>query len=102
MFLDFNPIALRKAKIICNFGLSECNRVKIAVLRSLDNYLDVGKRRTFATQQISVVLLMIFSVINKRPVSEVREVRVRTLKLKKGLFFEFNAPTIRKDEFLIL
>ena len=23
----FNPIALRKAKIIYNFGLSECNRV---------------------------------------------------------------------------
>ena len=27
---------------------------------------------------------------------------VRTLKLKKDLFFEFNAPTIRKDEFSIL
>ena len=25
----FNPIALRKAKIVCNFGLSECNRVRI-------------------------------------------------------------------------
>ena len=24
-----NPIALRKAKIVCNFGLSECNRVKV-------------------------------------------------------------------------
>ena len=24
-----NPIALRKAKIVCNFGLSECNRIKI-------------------------------------------------------------------------
>ena len=24
----FNPIALRKTKIVCNFGLSECNRVK--------------------------------------------------------------------------
>ena len=24
-----NPIVLRKAKIICNFGLSECNRVKL-------------------------------------------------------------------------
>ena len=23
-----NPIALRKAKVVCNFGLSECNRVK--------------------------------------------------------------------------
>ena len=27
MFL-FNPIALRKAKIVYNLGLSECNRVK--------------------------------------------------------------------------
>ena len=25
----FNPTALRKAKIVCNFGLSECNRVNI-------------------------------------------------------------------------
>ena len=25
----FNPIALRKAKIVCNFGLSECNRVEV-------------------------------------------------------------------------
>ena len=24
----FNPTALRKAKIVYNFGLSECNRVK--------------------------------------------------------------------------
>ena len=27
LFLFFNPIALRKAKIAYNFGLSECNRV---------------------------------------------------------------------------
>ena len=26
--VGFNPIALRKAKIVCNFGLSECTRVK--------------------------------------------------------------------------
>ena len=25
----FNPITLRKAKIVHNFGLSECNRVKV-------------------------------------------------------------------------
>ena len=29
IFLWLNPIALRKAKIVYNFGLSECNRVKI-------------------------------------------------------------------------
>ena len=27
-FFDMNPIALRKAKIVYSFGLSECNRVK--------------------------------------------------------------------------
>ena len=27
-FHALNPIAFRKAKIICNFGLSECIRVK--------------------------------------------------------------------------
>ena len=25
--ISINPIALRKAKIVCNFGFSECNRV---------------------------------------------------------------------------
>ena len=29
-----NPIALRKAKIVYNFGLSECNRVKVNQLVS--------------------------------------------------------------------
>ena len=28
MIAYFNPIALRKAKIVYKFGLSECNRVK--------------------------------------------------------------------------
>ena len=28
IFLKINPIALRKAKIVYNFGLSECNRAK--------------------------------------------------------------------------
>ena len=27
-YFQINPIALRKAKIVYNFGLSECNRVK--------------------------------------------------------------------------
>ena len=26
--LSFNPFALGKAKIVCNFGPSECNRIK--------------------------------------------------------------------------
>ena len=28
-YKDLNPIALRKAKIVWNFGPSECNRVKV-------------------------------------------------------------------------
>ena len=31
----FNPIALRKAKIVYNFGLSECDRVNIGDLYKL-------------------------------------------------------------------
>ena len=27
----FNPFALRKAKILCNFGVSECNRINQCV-----------------------------------------------------------------------
>ena len=26
--MNINPFALRKAKVVFNFGLSECNRVK--------------------------------------------------------------------------
>ena len=29
-----NPIALRKAKIVHNFGLSECNRVDYLLIRT--------------------------------------------------------------------
>ena len=29
LVLLLNPIALRKAKIVCNFGLAECNRIKM-------------------------------------------------------------------------
>ena len=37
---DFNnPVALRNAKIVCNFGLSECNSVKWMVLHSQNLYL---------------------------------------------------------------
>ena len=29
--ISINPFALKKAKIVCNFCLSECNRVKFAL-----------------------------------------------------------------------
>ena len=31
-FFDMNPIALGKAKIVYNFGLSECSRVEIKTI----------------------------------------------------------------------
>ena len=34
LFFSFNPIALRKAKIVYNFGLSECNLVHVKVKKS--------------------------------------------------------------------
>ena len=30
---QFNPVAPRKAKIVYNFGLSRCNRVKVSSTR---------------------------------------------------------------------
>ena len=38
-FFDMNPIAPRKAKIVYNFGLSECNRIKrktIVLLKDIE------------------------------------------------------------------
>ena len=35
-----SPIALRKAKIVCNFGLSECNRVKICIILNCQDVKD--------------------------------------------------------------
>ena len=39
-----NPIALRKAKIVCNFGLSECSRVNqlLKLLFLLENVRNIG------------------------------------------------------------
>ena len=33
--ITFNPIALRMAKIVCYYGLSECNRDKINAMHTL-------------------------------------------------------------------
>ena len=37
----FNPIALRKAKIVYNFGLSECNSVKDVILSMPEKLMNV-------------------------------------------------------------
>ena len=38
----FNPTALRKAKIVCNFGFSECSRVKVYQFLEFLLYTDNG------------------------------------------------------------
>ena len=43
-----NPIALRKAKIVYNFGLSECKRVNWCAMQ-FGNSLDNDFPNTFAT-----------------------------------------------------
>ena len=41
--LLFNPIALRKAKIVCNFGLSKCNRVNTSVVFQIRFFVSAAK-----------------------------------------------------------
>ena len=53
-------------------------------------YLHTSRFTTFDFQRRTCYKVILFPLI------------VRTLKLKKGLFFEFNVPAIRKDEFSIL
>ena len=40
-----NPFALRKAKSVCNFGLSECNRVKVGNFLSLPSIEKTNKKK---------------------------------------------------------
>ena len=50
--IHLSPIALRKAKIVCNFGLSECNRVKYGdkhTIRFLSFWHAVSSYRLYST-----------------------------------------------------
>ena len=52
MFLSmFNPVALRKTKIVCNFGLSECNRVKFRMVSCMDQ---INSRLNFGCDCLQV------------------------------------------------
>ena len=53
-FFIFNPTALRKAKIVYNFGLSECNRIKLSKLLVLIIY--TGKLKYFIFFIVSLIL----------------------------------------------
>ena len=43
--IGLNPIALRKAKIAYNFGLSECNRVNRGIINTILILVKVGRER---------------------------------------------------------
>ena len=45
--VEFNPIALRKAKIVYNFGLSGCSRAKILAVFMVLYYCDDNLRYNF-------------------------------------------------------
>ena len=56
---QFNPFALRKAKIVCNFGLSECNRVKTfrrAVMDEMLQHLLLPLVGLFQMAKIKIVV----------------------------------------------
>ena len=46
----FNPIALRKAKIVCNFGLSEHNRVKLYAILAFLSAIGLKNTHTVSHQ----------------------------------------------------
>ena len=47
--IHFNPIAPRKAKIVCNFGLSECNRVNLNPLQNVQILMRTTRARGYKT-----------------------------------------------------
>ena len=53
-----NPIALRKAKIVYNFGLSECNRVKRKEQRALLSGEDKKESHTLFPFVTTPILIM--------------------------------------------
>ena len=68
---DMNPTALRKAKIVYNFGLSECNRVKrktivlskdikIIFFCNIFLFFEVSKVGISILRKIVVVFLLFF------------------------------------------
>ena len=52
VIIYFNPVALRKAKIVHNFGLSECNRVKHVTIACPEIYTRIiqvrGEKKIFS------------------------------------------------------
>ena len=57
MLLFPNPIALAKAKIVCNFGLSQCNRVKVY---KQQNIFKIFKMMKFSDMQSECEKCVIF------------------------------------------
>ena len=54
---SFNPIALRKAKIVYNFGLSECNRVNYCPFQYGTPWLSDAKIKSYGMDLYTYVVL---------------------------------------------
>ena len=65
--LLFNPIALRKAKIAYNFGLSVCNRVKKPHTNSSSVAYCVKRWPVKLVVRVQIQLKMVILTINKIP-----------------------------------
>ena len=49
--VSINPIALRKAKIVCNFGLFKCNRIKLQITVLILKLMDIAVLGSFLSSR---------------------------------------------------
>ena len=62
-YIPFNPFALGKAKIVRNFGLSECNRVNAICSLKKKNQTSLGvKNSQFDNNNCCYVVVLLFDV----------------------------------------
>ena len=81
MTIYLSPVALRKARIVYNFGLSECNRVKFHWHESYHNWwaLDLLTLLVCSAYTLSCLSEAVIKVLLKRAMSYVfkTELRIR-------------------------
>ena len=71
--MQFNPIAFRKAKTVCNFGLSGCNRVKFKHATSNFKY---QTRRFKGCMQFNPIALIKAKIVFNLGLSECNWVKL--------------------------
>ena len=77
--LKLNPIALRKAKIVYNFGLSECNRVKFLFVFLFQPLMRAASEKTptMTVKQATEVIDNCMKVLFYRDARSLNKVRVK-------------------------